>query len=79
MESTDRTDNGKPKGLLPAAISFSDEKIGGYGDNWYHPKLGWTYYNWEQLGGATEMYNQLLGMYQITGITFPVEAHSANF
>lgn len=69
VEDADRTDKGKPSGILPAAVSFSSDEIGGYSDNWYHPNLGWNYYKWESLGGVVEMYNQLLGMYSITGNT----------
>ncbi|RMG28643.1 MAG: hypothetical protein D6730_05180, partial [Bacteroidetes bacterium] len=62
------TAKGKPAGLLPAAIGFYGE-IGGHSTNWYHPRLGWTYYNWERMGSVNEMYIQLLGMYALTGDT----------
>ncbi|MDN5217136.1 CARDB domain-containing protein [Fulvivirgaceae bacterium BMA12] len=67
VEDADRTDKGKPQGILPAAVTFATDEIGGYSDNWFHPNLGWHYYKWENLGGVIEMYNQLLGMYAITG------------
>ncbi len=64
-----RTDKGKPAGILPAAVRFDNDEIGGYSDNWYHPNLGWDYYNWELVGSISEMYNQLTGMYSITSDT----------
>ncbi len=67
VEDADRIDKGKPQGILPAAVTFATDEIGGYSDNWFHPNLGWHYYQWESLGGVIEMYNQLLGMYAITG------------
>lgn len=66
IAAAQRTDKGKPPGLLPAAIG-PDGEIGGYSENWYHPELGWKYYQWERIGGINEMYNQLLGMYALTG------------
>ncbi len=64
-----RNDNGKPSGLIPAAISYKDDKMGGYAPQWYNPGkgLGWDYFDWESLGHVAEMYNQLLGLYAITG------------
>lgn len=67
VNAAERTDKGKPKGLLPAAVAFDTDEIGGYSDNWYHPNLGWKYYKWEAIGGVEEMHNQLLGMYDLTG------------
>lgn len=71
-----RTDKGKPAGILPAAVSFAKDEIGGYSQNWYHPNLGWDYYEWQQLGTIIEMHNQLLGMHLFTGdaeFLYPVQ------
>ena len=64
-----RDDNGKPAGLIPAAIAYKDDKMGGYAPQWHNPGkgLGWEYFDWESLGHVSEMYNQLLGLYAITG------------
>ena len=67
VEDALRSDKGKPSGVLPAAVRFDNDEIGGYSENWYEPKLGWQYYDWIHLGAIMEMYNQLLGMYLITG------------
>ncbi len=69
VEDASRNDNGKPEGLLPAAVAYKDDKIGGYAPQWHNPGegLGWDYFDWESLGHIAEMYNQLLGLYAITG------------
>ncbi len=69
VEDAARSDNGKPAGLMPAAVAYKDERIGGYAPEWYNPGegLGWDYFDWESLGHVGEMYNQLLGLYAITG------------
>ena len=61
-----RTDNGKPAGLIPAAITFKTDKIGGDSGTWYDANLAYSYYRWESLGHVSELYAQLLGMYAIT-------------
>ena len=48
-------------------MRFDNDEIGGYSDNWFDPRLGWGYYEWKYLGGIMEMYNQLLGVYDLTG------------
>ncbi|XOV94825.1 MAG: hypothetical protein ACFHWX_08985 [Bacteroidota bacterium] len=69
VEDAARDDNGKPAGLMPAAVSYKEDKLGGYAPHWYDPgeELGWEYFDWESLGHVSEMYNQLLGLYAITG------------
>jgi len=62
-----RTDKDKPKWIFPSAVRFDNDELGGYSDNWYHPNLGWDYYQWEHIGGSEEMYYQMLGMFHITG------------
>jgi len=61
-----QTTKDKPKGIIPAAVRFDNNEIGGYSNNWYHPNLGWTYYNWEHMSGIHELFYQMLGMYHIT-------------
>ncbi|MFY0653653.1 MAG: hypothetical protein JXQ96_16535 [Cyclobacteriaceae bacterium] len=69
IDDAARAENGKPSGVLPAAVSYVDDKIGGYSPEWHAPGkgLGWDYFDWESLGHICEMYNQLLGLYAIIG------------
>ncbi len=62
-----RTEKGKPAGLLPAAISFANDGIGGYSGNWFDPQLPYDYYNWESTGHINELQYQMLAMYKVTG------------
>jgi hypothetical protein len=50
LEDCLRTDKGKPKGIVPAAIRFLNDEIGGHSDNWHHPNMFWDYFNYS--GGA---------------------------
>lgn len=67
IEDAERTGNSKPRGIIPAAVSFKDDRIGGYSPEWYDPHLTYSYYKWESLGHVSELYYQLAGMYGITG------------
>ena len=60
-----RSDKGKPEGILPAALTFATEELGGYGTPWYNPKLGPPYYNFP--GGLDLLFGQLIATYQLTG------------
>jgi len=75
VEDAERTDKGKPAGIVPAAVSFADDGIGGYSDNWYHPNLYWDYYNWES-GATNQICNQLLATCDLTDddrLLYPLE------
>jgi len=75
VEDAERIGKGKPEGVVPAAVAFPSDEIGGYADNWYHPNLYWDYYNWES-GATHELCDQLLATYDLTGNTrllYPVE------
>lgn len=65
VEDTLRHDRGKPLGVVPAAIAFETEQLGGYGPNWHHPDLYWGYFNFP--GGVQLLFEQLLGTYALTG------------
>jgi hypothetical protein len=67
VEDAERTDNGKPAGIIPPAVSFEKEKIGGYSDQWYDPELRYDYYKWDHLGHISELYSFLNGMHNLTG------------
>ncbi len=57
------TRDGKPAGVFPAAVHFSND---GFGDKWYDPQLKYDYYNWDHLGHVSELYYHLSGMYYLT-------------
>ncbi|MCK5556826.1 MAG: hypothetical protein KAJ01_00495, partial [Candidatus Hydrogenedentes bacterium] len=74
-EDARRTDNDKPEGVIPAAISFAGDEIGGYSNSWYDPGLRLGYYNWES-GGIAPIYDQLLATYDLTRdarLLYPIE------
>ncbi len=61
-----RTDNGKPAGVIPSAIAFDGDQIGGHSTRWYDPALTYTYYNWDHLGHVNELQYLLTGLYALT-------------
>jgi hypothetical protein len=63
LEDCQRTDKGKPYGIVPAAIRFDDDAIGGYGADWHHPQMFWRYYDFS---GGMQMLMQFLAAYDIT-------------
>ncbi|UCD30002.1 MAG: hypothetical protein JSV03_05875, partial [Planctomycetota bacterium] len=60
-----REEEGKPAGIMPAAVSFQEDKIGGYGKNWYDPDLYWSYFKYP--GYMDLIYDHLLAVYDWTG------------
>ena len=64
LEDCRRTDNGKPYGIVPSAIRYYDDRIGGHADNWHHPGLFWSYYDF---GGGIRIMQQMLATYTMTG------------
>jgi hypothetical protein len=75
VEDTERIGKGKPEGVVPAAVAFPSDEIGGYSDTWYHPNLYWEYYNWES-GVTNHICEQLLATYELTGdarVLYPLE------
>ncbi|WP_138475692.1 CARDB domain-containing protein [Dyadobacter bucti] len=67
VEDSERAENGKPAGIVPPAVSFEKEKIGGYSDKWYDPELRYDYYRWDHLGHISELYSFLTGMHYLAG------------
>ncbi|MET0464378.1 MAG: hypothetical protein ABW007_14530, partial [Chitinophagaceae bacterium] len=67
VEDAARASNGKPAGILPSAVAFNGDKIGGDSKEWYKPGLTYEYYDWDHLGHVNELQYHLLGMYRITG------------
>lgn len=66
IADAERTDNGKPAGVLPSAIGFAGDRIGGDSKKWYDPELTYNYYNWDHLGHVNELQYHLMGMYALT-------------
>lgn len=64
LEDCRRTDRGKPYGIVPAAIRYHDDAVGGHGANWYEPGLFWTYYDFS---GGHLMLQQFLAAYDLLG------------
>lgn len=60
-----RTDKGKPKGIIPASVRFTDEAFNGDEPNWYRANMFWHYYEWEHYAGSMIL-DQLLFCYILT-------------
>ena len=60
-----REDKGKPKGIIPASVRFSDESINGDEPTWYLANMYWKYFDWEHHAGSL-MLDQLLFTYTLT-------------
>ena len=67
IEDAARASNGKPAGVLPSAVAFDGDRIGGHSKKWYDPELTYDYYNWDHVGHVNELQYHLIGMYKITG------------
>ncbi|MHB9028489.1 MAG: hypothetical protein ACYC9O_06955, partial [Candidatus Latescibacterota bacterium] len=68
-----RTERGKPKGVMPSAVAFATDRIGGFGpeDDWKITKSGYDYYDWNP--GLTQLYDFMYSMYRMTGKTSYLE------
>jgi hypothetical protein len=64
LEDCLRIDKDKPYGIVPSAIRYEDDAIGGHADNWHHPGLFWRYYDFH---GGADMLQQFLVTYDLTG------------
>ncbi len=64
VAAAESTARGKPKGVLPASIRFSDEQFGGSGPSWHDSGLGKLYTFPVAL---TLMFEQLITTYALTG------------
>lgn len=67
VADAERTDNGKPMGIIPPAIAFGEEKFARDSTTWYAPKLRYSYYDWDHLGHISELYSFLSGLHAVTG------------
>ena len=66
-EDAMRTDRGKPKGVMPSAVAFATDRIGGYGpeNDWKITNSGYTYYDWTP--GHTRLFDLLYVMWRMVG------------
>ncbi|MFA0755673.1 MAG: hypothetical protein YPKNTGVA_001181 [Candidatus Fervidibacter sp.] len=61
-----REGDGKPAGVLPAAITFGTDRFAGHG-LWFEPKLGWSYFHWDAFYHLHKLYDHMLAVYEWTG------------
>lgn len=66
LHVSQRTEKGKPKGILPASVEFPTEEFNGKEDNWYTANMYWDYYDWSGDTGAA-MLDQFLFTWTLTG------------
>jgi hypothetical protein len=66
LADAERTDKGKPRGIIPASVRYPDEAINGDEQTWYRANMFWEYYDWAHYGGST-LLEQLLFTYSLTG------------
>ncbi len=59
-EDAMRSGNGKPAGVVPAVVGFSDDSLSGTSSKWDEPDLGWSYYDWN---GGSWMYDMFAQAY----------------
>ena len=66
-EDAMRAERGKPAGVMPSAVSFAEDRIGGYGpdDDWKETSSGYDYYDWNP--GESRLYNLMYTMWRHTG------------
>jgi len=65
LNAANRTDKGKPKGIMPASVRFPDESFNGDEPNWYQANMFWEYFEWEANAGVMIL-DQLLFSYANT-------------
>ncbi|MEX0609496.1 MAG: hypothetical protein WD016_13245 [Balneolaceae bacterium] len=64
LHVSQRTDKGKPKGIIPASIEYPSESFNGDEPNWYTANMFWDYFEWS---GGSAILDQLLFTWTITG------------
>ena len=45
-QAAQRTDKGKPAGLIPPSIRFPDEALNGDEPAWHRANMYWDYFDW---------------------------------
>ncbi len=66
VEDAMREEEGKPAGVLPAAISFARDRFAEQG-SWFEPKLYWSYFAWDAFYHLHKLYDHMLAVYDLTG------------
>ncbi len=64
LHASQRTDKGKPLGIIPASVEYPTGAFNGDGSNWYTANMFWDYFDWT--GGASIL-DQLLFTWTMTG------------
>ena len=72
VEAIAREADGKPAGVIPAAITFPENKLSGPGDTWYDTGMGWLY-SFPSASGM--IYDHLLAVWWITGNEAFLQSH----
>ncbi|MGE0377490.1 MAG: hypothetical protein AB7I48_29190 [Planctomycetaceae bacterium] len=66
VDAAARYERGKPAGIIPTAIHWPDGRVGGLGDDWWHPEnYGTDLYTWPS--AMSLMTSSLLLTYHMTG------------
>jgi len=66
VDAAERTDGGKPSGVLPAALHWPDGRTVGYGPDWRLPEIfDQSYYDWPSM--QSELANALVLTWHMTG------------
>lgn len=61
-----REEDGKLRGIVPAATDVADGSLGSGGGTWFRPALNWSYYNWIELN-TVRIFSLLTAAYLKTG------------
>ncbi len=72
IDAIAREADGKPAGVIPAAITFPENKLSGPGDTWYDTGMGWLY-SFPSASGM--IYDHLLAVWWITGDEVFLQPH----
>jgi len=64
LHATQRTDKGKPVGIIPASVEFPSGAFNGEEPNWYTANMYWDYFEWS---GGSAILDQFLYAWTLTG------------
>jgi len=64
LDATERTDKGKPEGIIPASVAFPSGDFNGEETNWYTANMYWDYFDWS---GGSAILDQFLYTWTQTG------------
>lgn len=64
LDATQRTNKGKPAGIIPASVEFPSGEFNGAEQNWYTANMYWDYFDWS---GGSAILDQFLFTWTLTG------------